>query len=348
MLRTKLNIMTSLTIYSEKDILNFVTKRKGEKKFGEKVAFIANPENLSTELTVSKAKYVLFGINESIGVKANNGNQGTETAWNSTLKSLLNTQNSSLNKGKKILVLGCLEFPELMEKAKTLDTNTSDGLQELYALVNDIDEEVTNLIFKIVSAGKIPIVIGGGHNNAYGNIKGTSLALNKPVNIINFDAHTDFRALEGRHSGNGFSYAFQEGFLNRYFIFGIHENYTSKKVLEELSAHNKYINYNTFEAIEVRKETTFEDEMKYALNFVKKDTYGIEIDLDAIQSVASSAMTPSGFSVNRTRQFLAYMGKSKKVAYLHLCEAAPLLENNSANQTGKLLSYFITDFIRTN
>lgn len=340
--------MTSLKIYSEKDILEFVTKRKGEKKFGEKVTFITESANLDVELVDSKSKYVLFGINESIGVKANNGNQGTETAWNSCLKSLLNTQNSSLNKGKKVLVLGCLEFPKLMEAAKQLSTNNPEELKKLYDLVNEIDEEVTNLIYKIVSAGKIPIVIGGGHNNAYGNIKGTSLALNKPVNVINFDAHTDFRALEGRHSGNGFSYAFHEGFLNRYFIFGIHENYSSKKVLEELSAHNKHINYNTFEAMAIRRETTFEDEMKYALNFIKKDTFGIEIDLDAIQNTASSAMTPSGFSVNKTRQFVSYMGSSKKATYLHLCEAAPLLENNSANQTGKLLSYLITDFIRAN
>ena len=340
--------MTSLNIYSENDILNFVTKRKGEKKFGEKVTFITDATNLDTELVESKSKYVLFGINESVGVKANKGNQGTETAWNNALKSLLNTQNSTLNKGKKLLVLGCLEFPELMEAAKQLNTDNPDELKKLYEIVSDIDEEVTNLVYKIVSAGKIPIVIGGGHNNAYGNIKGTSLALNKPINVINFDAHTDFRALEGRHSGNGFSYAFHEGFLNRYFIFGIHENYSSKKVLEELSAHNKYINYNTFEAIAIRRETTFEDEMKYALNFVKKDSYGIEIDLDAIQNTASSAMTPSGFSVNKTRQFVSYMGSSKKAAYLHLCEAAPLLENNSANQTGKLLSYLITDFIRAN
>jgi len=337
---------TSLNIYSEKDILNFVTKRKGEKKFGEKVTFINEPANLDIELADTKSKYVLFGINESIGVKANNGNQGTETAWNSTLKSLLNTQNSPLNKGKKVLVLGCLEFPELMESAKQLSDTNPDDLKKLYEIVNDIDQEVTNLIYKIVAAGKIPIVIGGGHNNAYGNIKGTSLALNKPVNVINFDAHTDFRALEGRHSGNGFSYAFHEGFLNRYFIFGIHENYSSKKVLEELNAHNKYINYNTFEAMAIRNETTFEDEMKYALNFIKKEAFGIEIDLDAVQNTASSAMTPSGFSANNVRQFVSFMGKSKKVAYLHLCEAAPLLENNSANQTGKLLSYLITDFIR--
>jgi formiminoglutamase len=38
------------------------------------------------------------------------------------------------------------------------------------------------------------------------------------VNAINFDAHSDFRILEGRHSGNGFSYAYEEGFLKKYFI----------------------------------------------------------------------------------------------------------------------------------
>jgi len=340
--------MTGLKIYTEKDILSFVSKRKGEKKFGEKVNFIVNHNDLDNELINATSKYVLLGINESIGVKANKGNQGTENAWNSALSSLLNTQNSSLNKGKKVLLLGCLEFPEKMEIAKKLNTDNPEHLKKLYNLVSEIDEVVTNLIFKIVSAGKIPIIIGGGHNNAYGNIKGTSLALNKPINVINFDAHTDFRALEGRHSGNGFSYAFHEGFITNYFVFGLHENYTSKTILEELNAHNKHINYNTFEAIAVRKETNFDNEIQYAFCFIKKEKYGLEIDLDAVQNTASSAMTPSGFSVNETRQFVSYFGKSKKVAYLHLCEASPAIENNATNQTGKLLSYLITDFMRAN
>jgi len=340
--------MTDLKIYTEKDILSLVNTRKGEKKFGEKVSFITNPNNLEKELINATSKYVLLGIKESIGVKANKGNQGTETAWDCTLRSLLNTQNSPLNKGKKVLILGSLEFPEKAEIAKQLNSNNPDHLKKLYSLVSEIDEVVTNLIFKIVSAGKTPIIIGGGHNNAYGNIKGTSLALNKPINVINFDAHTDFRAQEGRHSGNGFSYAFYEGFLANYFIFGLHENYTSKAILEELNVHNEHINYNTFEAIAVRKETSFDNEMQYALRFIKKEKYGLEIDIDAIQNTASSAMTPSGFSVNEARQFVSYFGKSKKVTYLHLCEAAPTLENSNANQTGKLLSYLITDFIRAN
>jgi arginase family enzyme len=40
----------------------------------------------------------------------------------------------------------------------------------------------------------------------------------KTINAINFDAHSDFRILEGRHSGNGFSYAYEEGFLKKYFV----------------------------------------------------------------------------------------------------------------------------------
>jgi formiminoglutamase len=34
-------------------------------------------------------------------------------------------------------------------------------------------------------------------NNSYGNIKGTALAKGKPINAINFDAHSDFRILKG-------------------------------------------------------------------------------------------------------------------------------------------------------
>ena len=338
--------MESLHIYSKKEILDFVKIRKGEKKIGQKVSYINDLNNFDDELINSSSKYVLFGIKESIGVRANMGKQGAESAWEYALKSFLNTQNSSFNKGKKVLVLGCLEFPTLNEKANKLDIKNLTELNALYKLVSEIDEEVTNLIYKIIAAGKIPIIVGGGHNNAYGNIKGLALALNKAINVINFDAHTDFRTLEGRHSGNGFSYAFHEGFLNKYFIFGIHENYTSKKVLEELSAHNNHINYNTFEAINIRQETSFKEEMKYALNFIKNDFFGLEIDLDAIQNIASSALTPSGFSVNETRQFVSFMGKHKKASYLHLCEAAPILDKTNPTQVGKLLSYLITDFIR--
>ena len=337
--------MSALKVYNQQDILSFVKSRKGETKFGEKVKFIKDPALYKDEMISSKAKYVLFGIQESIGIKANGGVQGAETTFQNTLKSFLNTQNNTYNKGKKVLVLGHLEFPKLMKASEDLNPANTEDLKQLYHFVNEIDQEVANLVFSIVNAGKIPIIIGGGHNNAYGNIKGTSLALNEPINVVNLDAHSDFRSLEGRHSGNGFSYALTEGFLNNYYIFGLHENYTSKVVFDLMTQYKNQVQYTTFEDLKVRNVVTFENEIKQVKNFLKGKRVGLEIDLDAVQNIASSAITPSGFSVNETRQFI-YNLRKQQVSYLHICEGASKLEVQDTNQTGKLISYLISDFIR--
>jgi formiminoglutamase len=213
-------------------------------------------------------------------------------------------------------------------------------------LVSSIDKEVVHIVSTIVKAGKIPIIIGGGHNNAYGNIKGTALGKGKPINAINLDAHSDFRIPEGRHSGNGFRYAYDEGFLKNYFIFGLHENYTSKNVLQTIK-ENDDIQFTTFDEIAIRKEKNLDEELKKAFEFVNSGCYGLEVDLDAIPNIASSAMTSSGFSVEMSRQFVYQFGKSKNVAYLHICEGAPdLTEESNKNSIGKLIGYLVTDFMK--
>ncbi len=57
-------------------------------------------------LDESKAKYVLFGIPEDIGVKANNGIGGTESVWQPFLRSFLNIQSNDFLIGDEVLVLG--------------------------------------------------------------------------------------------------------------------------------------------------------------------------------------------------------------------------------------------------
>ena len=216
------------------------------------------------------------------------------------------------------------------------------------ALVEKIDKEVVHIVTTIIKCGKIPIIIGGGHNNAYGNIKGTALGLGKPINAINFDAHSDFRIIEGRHSGNGFSYAFEEGFLSKYFIFGLHENYTSKKVLDILKKLEERVAFNTYDQIKVQQNKSFNGELYTALDFIKDNHYGIEIDLDSLPNIASSAMTMSGFSVEELRKFIYFFGNNENVAYLHICEGAPDLgEDKNNHLIGKLIGYLVTDFIKS-
>jgi formiminoglutamase len=341
--------MEKLVPFTINDLAKVTNFRSGEVKFGEKMLTVPKNTDATTYLNSCEAKYILFGIPEDIGVRANYGRTGAASAWESAIKSIANIQHNRFCKGSQLLVLGHLDVSEEMAESQQLDYNSDDDRKRLNQLVHKIDKEVSHIVCKIIKAGKVPIIIGGGHNNAYGNIKGSALAYGKPMNAINFDAHSDFRILEGRHSGNGFSYAYEEGFLNRYFIFGLHENYTSKSVLDSLKKIDDRVKFNTYDEIQIRKQKKFEIEMNLALDFIKDDRFGIEIDLDAIPNIASSAMTLSGFSIEKLRQFIYYFGSNPNAAYLHICEGAPELgEEKNNHLIGKLIGYLVTDFVKAN
>ncbi|SFZ91730.1 formiminoglutamase [Flaviramulus basaltis] len=335
--------MDKLVLFNNTILNKLLNKRSGESKFGQHVQILTSISNIYEQLKNLDVSHVILGLPEDVGVFANLGKTGTSKAWQATLKILLNIQSNQFTKANKVLILGHLDFSDELLQVSKLNSSKKKDILKARKLVEGIDVSVSNIVHQIVLAGKKPIIIGGGHNNAYGNIKGASLALNKPINVINFDAHSDFRPEEGRHSGNGFSYAFAEGFLGNYFVFGLHENYTSDKIFKTLDK-SKNIKYNTFEALEIRKELKYKLELEIALKHISDNEFGIEIDCDAIQNIPSSAMTPSGFSVNKTRNFLNYFAKHKNATYLHICEAAPT--KKTANQVGKLITYLITDFIK--
>lgn len=341
--------MEKIIPFTINDLAKITNHRSGEIKFGEKMITVPKETDTIEFLKTCEAKYVLFGIPEDIGVRANFGRPGAASAWDSSIKSIANIQHNRFCKGSQLIILGQLDVSEAMEEVQNLDFNDSNDRSKLSQLVDKIDKDVSHIIFNLVKLGKIPIVIGGGHNNSYGNIKGSALAKGKPINAINFDAHSDFRILEGRHSGNGFSYAYEEGFLKKYFIFGLHENYTSKSVLDIIKKIEDRVRFNTYDSVNIRKEKEFDLEMANALEFINDDFFGIEIDLDAIPNIACSAMTMSGFSVEQLRQFISFFAKNKNATYLHICEGAPDLgEEKNNHLIGKLIGYLITDFIKSN
>ena len=341
--------MNNLIRFKQSDLAKITNFRNGEVKFGEKMNIIPVDGDVTEFIINSESKYVLLGIPEDVGVRANLGRAGANTAWESAIESIANIQHNRFCKGSTIIILGQVDVFQEMEQAKKLDQNNPEERKQLFKIVEQIDKEVSHIVFSVVKLGKIPIIIGGGHNNAYGNIKGTALAKGKSINVINFDAHSDFRILEGRHSGNGFSYTYEEGFLKKYFIFGLHESYTSKSVLDTIKNLEDRIRYNTYDEIKIRNQKNFAQEMYQSLEFIKNDSYGIEIDLDAIPNIASSAMTMSGFSVEELRQFIYFFGKNQNASYLHICEGAPFLgEEKNNHLIGKLIGYLITDFIKGN
>lgn len=345
--------MHHLKRYSKEDILSLTKLRRFETKLGEKVNVLPAGTDMDEALAQSAAKFVIVGVPEDIGAKANHGVGGADTSWMPFLQAFLNIQSNDFLQGDDILVAGHFDFSDiemLIEKNAGNDAEKREAFRHACTI---IDDEVEELVKLITQNKKIPIVIGGGHNNAYGCIKGSAKGLHKAgltpiaqVNAINLDAHADIRPLEGRHSGNGFSYASEDGYLAKYCVIGLHENYLPQNCWIDI-VNDPFMDVITYEDIFIYEKRTFTQSIAHATGFTE-DTYcGIELDLDCIENILSSAITPSGISPAQARQYITYASADCKAAYLHICEGASQLSDGREDKTtGKLISYLVSDFIK--
>ncbi|NND62375.1 MAG: formimidoylglutamase [Flavobacteriaceae bacterium] len=332
--------MENVIFYSNEHLKQFTRWRWGEEKLGE----VIGTANSWEELTESTAKYVLIGIPEDIGVRANYGRPGASKAWNATLNSLCNFQNNAHLQSDNVIILGEVDCKEEMLEAQQLTDDDPFFPTKIGSLVKNIDDKVSSIVRSIVEINKVPILIGGGHNNSYGNLKGSSEAYDKPIHAINFDAHTDFRPLEHRHSGNGFTYAKEEGFLGNYFILGVHRNYTSQAILDSIEEMGKDIQMTYYEDINISEKNTLKQSFEAAKKHCCGDYFGLELDMDAIRGMGSSALSPEGFSLSEARKYISYFSSHKNCCYIHICEGSPKHELHE-NQVGKSLAFLIADIL---
>ena len=332
--------MKSLQFFTHENLRSYLSLRKGEKRVGQ-YGFIVEEELDELEYFKNRgAQFCLLGVPECIGPLANSGKSGAEFGWPAFLKAFINVQSNRFLSGKEFVLLGQIKVDDLMDQALSLEKNSNYYLQKLHVLCESLDQRVEEAVLAITKAELIPIVIGGGHNNAYPIINAVSSQL-KSLNILNIDAHADFRALEGRHSGNGFSYAFQKGNIYKYAVYGLHQNYNSENMLKSMDSE-KNISYAFLEDIQYMDEL-FHNQIEFLKGVQPK---GLEIDMDSIRNMPSSAISPSGFSLEQMRYFLRKATKALSPAYLHLAEAAPISEMDQL-MVGKALSYLVTDFIKS-
>ena len=314
-------------------VLAYTNQREGEIKLGqvlpcqrEAISFL---DDLSSILNQLSTEYIILGIAEDIGVRANHGIAGAVKSYDTFLHYFVNIQKNQMIEENRIFLLGEIYLDDLQNASE--DITDVGALREL---CTQIDARVYPIIKEIVKHGKIPIVIGGGHNNSYGNIKGCSLALNRPIEVLNIDPHADFRAEEGRHSGNGFRYAYNQSYMNKYGVWGLHENYNNQTILDSFT-NNKNLFYQSLDYIIRKKDRDFKS---FLAHF--SDELGIELDLDSIKNMPSSAMSPLGFTEEEVLEFLLQVSSSKKVLYYHLAEGSPQME--STYKVGKFLTYAVT------
>lgn len=345
--------MYHLKVYTKRDVLSLTRRRRFETKAGEQLHVLNDTSDIVTSLKESHCKFVLFGVPEDLGAKGNFGIGGADTLWIPFLQSLLNVQSNDFFDGGEVLLVGHFDFGDIQYLIDTTARNDEEKIEAYRHAVNTIDEEVEHLVKLITEHKKIPIVVGGGHNNSYPLIKGAAKGWNKAgvipiaqINCINLDAHADYRPTEGRHSGNAFRYAEEDGYLQKYCIVGLHENYIPQNVWIDM-VNNPFIDCITYEDIFIHEKRSFTQAVAHATGFTEDTLTGIDIDIDAVQNTLSSAMTPVGITPTQARQYITFAAADAKPAYLHICEGATRLSDGRTDATsGKLVSYLVTDFVK--
>lgn len=326
-----------MKVLQKSDIVKYLKIREGEQKAGECFRLLSEPN--AEALNRTPGKFVVFGIPEDFGVRGNLGVEGARNAWKYFLGAFLNVQSNRFFNGNDVILAGAFDFTSLYTD---INNETTPGVYR--EKTEKVDKVVSAWVRAVKEAGKIPIAIGGGHNNAFGLLKGCALAAKKPLNTVNCDPHSDFRKLEGRHSGNGFSYAYHQNYLKKYAVVALHEGYNAESNLTSMEMTCGDVHFSFFEDIFIRQKLTLPHAFEQAYQHVREN-YGIELDLDAVKNTPVSALTSSGLTPEQARSYVHFFASKGIPEYLHLCEAAPENLPQPPALTGKLLAYLTCDFI---
>tara|TARA_R110000868_G_scaffold9349_6_gene46781 strand:- start:7434 stop:8390 length:957 start_codon:yes stop_codon:yes gene_type:complete len=196
-------------------------------------------------------------------------------------------------------------------------------------------EKITHLLSK----NGFPIVVGGGHDIAYGHYNGIKKHFgDKKIGIINFDAHFDLRPNNnGNNSGTPFYQIAQdckaENSVFYYLCLGIRQDANDKKLFETAKAldvnyiETTHFNMHYLEHVQLMLMQFIED----------VDYIYTTIDLDGFSSAFApgvSAPSPMGFSTAIVLESLKVIIDSKKLISLDIAEMNPRYDVDG--QTAKL------------
>lgn len=330
--------------------------RRGERKLIEAV-WRPDPESnwldQIQQACAAGVRFVLMGVPEHVGVLANHGVAGAQDAWDCALPGIANVQSNRFLSGADLWIAGAMD-PRLCRSANEESSGSECEIDSLRARVEALDQQLAALIEPVFAAGLHPVVIGGGNNNSLPILRALATTVRRQrsdatVHALNCDPHADFRAPEGRHSGNPFRYAIEEGTLDRYFALLLHRNYNSEPMLRAMSAANAGVARIGCNWLDDVLEGTFDigAALEEAIEFVAGgDAIGLELDCDAIAGFPTSAYTPSGLSVDQARSVMLRAARRLQPRYLHLSEAAPSRTADGALFTRKALTYLVTDHLR--
>lgn len=278
--------------------------------------------NLSEQDT---PKAVIVGFPSDKGVAINGGRTGAADAPHAIREQLYKLTPNPENHS---------DFVDLVGATKDL------GDLNIHYEVEEDQRNLGKVLAGYLEQGVIPIILGGGHETAFGHFSGYAEAGLKTA-IFNLDAHTDVRPLkEGKaHSGSPFRQAIEHPgeYAEMYLVAGLQPQSVAR-------SHLRYIKESGGEYL-LRDETNITS-ISGLFHQHESDRLMVTFDMDAVdQSQAPGVSAPCANGLPSdlwlTAAYLA--GRNEQVTSFDLSEVNP--RHDRDQQTAKLAALTIWNFL---
>jgi formiminoglutamase len=216
-----------------------------------------------------------------------------------------------------------------------------DDLEAAQQQLGDSVEQLTQARLNV-------IVLGGGHEVAWGHYQGIAKATtNKNLGIINFDAHFDLRPLTNNKGSSGTPFlqiANARGHDTfHYCCVGIQDTANTPSLFEEAKAlkvktiHADEV-HNNLMAVE-KKLNTFSESFDALYVTLCMDVFAHAI------APGVSAPQPNGLLAHQVIHLINLLAKQNKPIYFDIAELSPC--HDVDNQTARLAAACLYQFIAT-
>lgn len=277
--------------------------------------------------------FALIGFSSDEGVRRNGGRTGAMNGPAAFRKASANLP-AHFNEQTTIYDLG--------------DISCIDGDLE------KAQQELAKLVTSALRNGLTPLLIGGGHEIAYGHYCGINDAVNpeKSIGIINFDAHFDLREKgpAGFSSGTGFlqiaNDCMQSGKTFNYLPVGIQKNGNTQALF--LTAEKLGANYIPAALFATKGQDEVLAKIEVFIDSV--DHVYLTICMDVFSAAFAPGVSAPAFTGIHPDHFffscLDLLTKSGKLISMDIAELNPIYDE--ADRTAKLTAAIAFQLLSTN
>ncbi len=122
----------ALIRYQAATLAAFQQLRDGETRLGQVLCYtdpvFTSGRSFNCNAKQQGCAFVLLGVPEDIGPRANFGQGGSDLGWQAFIRKFINLQHNEFLDGSKILLLGELNCPDLQQQSQNADVATLRSL----------------------------------------------------------------------------------------------------------------------------------------------------------------------------------------------------------------------------